>query len=65
MTITETVDLMNLLRGGDNKRIIEYIDRMVKTGHTEGFDAGLDRGYNVGYAKGHTDGLMYQIRVLA
>ena len=62
MTITETIDFMKILKGGDNKRIIEYTDYMVKAAHTKGFDAGLDRGYSVGYVKGHIDGLADAIR---
>ena len=40
MTICETVDFMNLLRGGDAKKIIEYVDELMegeyKTGHADG-----------------------------
>ena len=49
MEIVEIVDFMKLLKHGDNKLIIKYVDKLLKRAHTEGFDAGLDRGYNVGY----------------
>ena len=43
MTICETVDLMNLIRGGDSKKIIAYVDTL------------MEGEYKIGHADGLTD----------
>ena len=53
MTITETVDFMKLIRGGDSKKIIAHVDELMeeeyKTGHADGLtdaaakETGVDR----------------------
>ena len=44
MTITETVDFMKLIQERDNKRIIEYIDRMVEDEGIRRYAEGLKNG---------------------
>ena len=43
MTITETMDFMKILKGGDSKKIIEYVDNL------------MEAEYNFGHADGLTD----------